>query len=120
MSTSTYDLCLLITNSDAGVFGIVGMQTDDTLMLMIATFLLLEEKKIQKAKFRSKPEAVLTPDIQLDFNRYPLIIDASELVLKLVQKGQGGKIKLIDIRSPNRAQQYIEQRARRAYITLTC
>jgi hypothetical protein len=59
-------------------------------------------------------------DIQLDFNRCTLIIDASKLVLNLRQKGQGGKIKLIDIRSSNRAQQYIEQRARSAYIASTC
>ncbi|XP_044723962.1 polyprotein [Hirsutella rhossiliensis] len=33
MSTSTYDLCFLITNKGPDNFGIVGMQTDDTLML---------------------------------------------------------------------------------------
>jgi hypothetical protein len=46
MSTSTYDPCLLITNSDANVFGIVGMQTDDTLMLGTPAFSSLEEKKV--------------------------------------------------------------------------
>ena len=52
MSTSTYDPCLLITNSDdADAFGIVGMQTDDTLMLRTAAFLLLEEEKLKKAYF---------------------------------------------------------------------
>jgi hypothetical protein len=46
MSTSTYNPCLLITNNNADTFGIVGMQTDDTLILGTAVFLLLEEKKI--------------------------------------------------------------------------
>ena len=46
MSTSTYDLCLLITNSSTSAFGIVGMQTDNTLMLGTTEFLLLKEKKI--------------------------------------------------------------------------
>jgi hypothetical protein len=46
MATLTYDLYLLITNSDANVFGIVGMQTDDTIMLGTTAFLSLEEKKI--------------------------------------------------------------------------
>jgi hypothetical protein len=46
MSTSTYNLCLLITNVDTDVFDIVRMQTDDTLMLRTATFSSLEEKKI--------------------------------------------------------------------------
>ena len=51
MSTSTYDLCLLVTNSDADLFSIVGMQTNNTLMLRTAAFLLLEEKKLKKAQF---------------------------------------------------------------------
>ena len=33
MITSTYDPCLFISNSDSTCFGIVGMQTDDTLIL---------------------------------------------------------------------------------------
>jgi hypothetical protein len=53
----------LVTNSNTDVFGIVGMQTDDTLMLGTAAFLLLEEKKIQKAQFRLKPKAALTPEV---------------------------------------------------------
>jgi len=59
MSTSTYDPCLLITKS-ANAFGIVSMQTDDTLMLGTPAFSSLEERKIQKAKFRSKPKSILT------------------------------------------------------------
>ena len=47
-------------------------------------------------------------------------MDATKLILNLRQKGQGGKIKLVDIRAPDRAQQYIEQRARGAYIASTC
>ncbi|KAF7579219.1 hypothetical protein PtrM4_034590 [Pyrenophora tritici-repentis] len=106
--------------SDTSIFGIVGMQTDDTLMLGTPAFSLLEEKKIQKAEFRSKPKSVLTPEIQLDFNGCTLTIDASKPILNLRQKGQGGKIKLVDVRAPDRAQQYTEQRARGAYIASTC
>ena len=40
--------------------------------------------------------------------------------LELRQKGQGGKIKLVDVEAPDRAQQYTEQRARGAYIASTC
>ncbi|KAF7570061.1 hypothetical protein PtrM4_100630 [Pyrenophora tritici-repentis] len=120
MATSTYDPCLLITNrDDAGIFGIVGMQTDDTLMLGTPAFSSREEKKIQKAEFRSKPKARLTPEVQLDFNGCTLTMDASR-VLTLRQKGQGGRIRLVDIRAPDRAQQYTEQRARGAYIASTC
>ncbi|KAF1939129.1 hypothetical protein EJ02DRAFT_457279, partial [Clathrospora elynae] len=126
MSTSTYDPCLLVTNAnadadaDADVFGLVGMQTDDTLMLGTATFLSLEEKKLKMAQFRSKPKAVLTPDVQLDFNGCILTMDTDKAILNLRQKGQGGKIKLVDIKASNRAQQYTEQRARGAYIASTC
>jgi hypothetical protein len=76
-------------------------------MLRTAAFLLLEEKKIQKAQFRSKLKAALTPEVQLDFNRCTLIIDASKAsktILTLRQKGQGGKIRLINITASDRAQ----------------
>ncbi|CAE7221040.1 hypothetical protein PTTW11_11373 [Pyrenophora teres f. teres] len=120
MSTSTYDPCLLITNGDADAFGLVGMQTDDTLMLGTAVFSSLEEKKLEEAQFRSKPKTVLTPDMQLDFNGCTLTIEKGEAILNLKQKGQGGKIKLVDIKAYDRAQQYTEQRARGAYIASTC
>ncbi|EFQ85112.1 hypothetical protein PTT_20027 [Pyrenophora teres f. teres 0-1] len=45
IATLTYDLCLLITNSDADVFGIVGMQTDNTIILGTPAFSSLKEKK---------------------------------------------------------------------------
>jgi hypothetical protein len=60
------------------------------LTLGTATFLSLEEKKIQKAQFRSKPKDVLPPEVKLDFNGCTLIIDASnasKVILKLEQKG---------------------------------
>ncbi|KAK1917078.1 hypothetical protein P3342_001660 [Pyrenophora teres f. teres] len=120
MATSTYDPCLLITNGDADVFGIVGMQTDDTIMLGTQAFSSLEEKKIQKAEFRSKPKSILTPETQLDFNGCTLTIDANKPILDLRQKGQGGKINLVDAKAHNSAQQYTEQRARGAYIASTC
>ncbi|KAF1937111.1 hypothetical protein EJ02DRAFT_459012 [Clathrospora elynae] len=120
MSTSMYDLCLLVTNAatNADVFGLVGMQTDNTLMLGTATFSSLEEKKLEKAQFESKPKTVLMPDTQLYFNGCTLTTDKA--TLNLTQKGQGGKIKLVDIRASDRAQQYTEQRARGAYIASTC
>ena len=58
--------------------------------------------------------------MQLDFNSCTLTIENSEAILNVKQKRQERKIKLVDIKAHNRAQQYIEQRARRAYIALTC
>jgi hypothetical protein len=114
MSTLTYDPCFLITNRDADAFRLVSMQTNNTLMLRTAAFLSLE------AQFRLKLKTVLLLDVQLDFNGCTLTIEKGEAILGLKQKGQGGKIKLVDIKAHNRAQQYIEQRARGAYIALTC
>ena len=56
----------------------------------------------------------------LDFNGCTLNMHASEATLSLTQKGQGGKIKLVEIHASDRAQQYMEQRARGAYIASTC
>lgn len=49
MKVSTFDPCLLITTSGPEYFGIVGIQTDDTLDLHMALFSHKEEKEIQKA-----------------------------------------------------------------------
>ena len=55
----------------------------------------------------------------MDFNGCTLTMDAGQ-ALNLRQKGQGGRIKLVDIKASDRAQQYTEQRARGAYIASTC
>jgi hypothetical protein len=120
MSTSMYDLCLLVTNGDADAFRLVSMQTNNTLMLRTAAFSSLEEKKLEEAQFRSKLKTVLSLDVQLGFNGCTLTIENGEAIINLKQKGQGGKIKLVDIKAHDRAQQYIEQRACGAYIALTC
>ena len=51
IQTSIYDLCLLITNNtnspkNRDRFGLVGMQTDDTLILSTTAFSATEEEKI--------------------------------------------------------------------------
>lgn len=57
-----YDPCLSITNNNTDAFSIIGMQTYDTLMLWTAVFSSLAQEMLEKAQFRSKPKAVLTPD----------------------------------------------------------
>ncbi|KAF1963908.1 hypothetical protein BU23DRAFT_585834 [Bimuria novae-zelandiae CBS 107.79] len=94
ISTLIYNLCLLVINSNADNFSIV------------TTFLANKEKMLKKAY-------------------YTLIIDASNMdnykaTLNLKQKGQGEKIKLIDINTPNRAAYIIENLNRRLrYIPIT-
>jgi hypothetical protein len=47
-------------------------------------------------------------------------MENSEVNLNPTQKGKGGKMKLVDIKAHDRAQEYTEQRARGAYIASTC
>jgi hypothetical protein len=103
MSTLTYNPYLLVTNRNAHAFRLVSIQTNNTLMLSTAEFSSLEEKKLEEAQFRLKSKTVLLPDVQLDFNSYTLTIEKGKAILDLKQKGQGGKIKLIDIKAHNRA-----------------
>jgi hypothetical protein len=62
----TYDPCLLYSNKP---FGIVGLQTDDTLFLADKTFANTEENKLYKAKFIAKKQERLTATTPLKFNR---------------------------------------------------
>jgi hypothetical protein len=70
------------------------------------------------AKFRTKPKTTLSQETSLDFNGCTLTMEGTTLGLK--QKGQGAKIELIDPKAPDRAQRYLEQRARGAYIASIC
>ncbi|KAM4067897.1 polyprotein [Hirsutella rhossiliensis] len=81
-------------------FGMVAMQTDDTLLLASPEFAAAEEREIQKAKLRSKPRSHIGRDSP--------------------RKGQGQKLATIFLSSTDRAQQYAQQRARGAYIASIC
>jgi len=65
MDQSTYDPCLLQSNKP---FGIVGLQTDDTLFLADKTFVEAEQNELRKAKFIAKERKQLTVDTPLKFN----------------------------------------------------
>ena len=51
---SSYDACLLITKDGGENFGIVGLQTDDTLNIKTEAFIKKEEKEIIESKFKAK------------------------------------------------------------------
>jgi hypothetical protein len=116
MTTSIYDPCLLITSK--GLFGITGMQTDDTLILCTPEFSATKEKKIQKAAFRAKPKVQLAESSPMKFNGAKFTLDSDQLNLR--QKEQGKKLQLINIKAEERDQQYLEQRARNAYLASIC
>ena len=52
---STYDPCLMITKNPKGPFGIVGLQTDDTLFIGDDQFVDLEDTKLTSAGLLAKP-----------------------------------------------------------------
>ena len=49
------------------------MQTDNTLILALEEFLVLEDNKLSKAKFLIKPKEALALETPLIFNRCILI-----------------------------------------------
>ena len=115
MMTLTYDSCLLIMLLSK-CFGIISMQTNNTLILYDTKFSQLEENKFYKAKFTTKPKEKLITNNLLLFNKCILIkeVDGS---IYLRQKKQGKKLKLVSKNSTISKQQYTEQYIHEAYIT---
>jgi len=112
MEPSAYDPCLLITKAGKP-FGMTGLQTDDTLMLGEPAFMALEEAELKRAQFRAKERQDLTGGSTGDFNGCRLSFDHDYMVI--TQKGQADRIEL----ATNKAE-YVEQRARGAYIASIC
>jgi hypothetical protein len=128
MDQSTYDPCLLQSNEP---FGIVGLQTDDTLLLADETFAEAEQNELHKAKFLAKEREQLTVDTPLKFNGglIQLVLDG----ITLTQERQCKNLSTISIKPATSASsrgvtrasltpkdQYIAQRARGAYIASVC
>lgn len=117
MENSTYDPCLLITVNNPDSFGIVGMQTDNTLILANDRFAAKEEEELLASELQAKPKDMLSSSRSLNFNG--CIIQQNESNVLLCQKDQGKKIRLVDPCSDYK-QLYVEQRARGAYIATIC
>ena len=88
--TSSYDLCLLITTKKEA-FGVVGMQTNDTLFLASEEFATLEDSELQKAYLTAKPRDKLSTESNLIFNGYVVIMESNGTIY-LTQKDQGKKL----------------------------
>jgi hypothetical protein len=130
MSESTYDPCLLYINTNG--FGVVGLQTDDTLFLADNTFATTEDTELKKANFSAKDREKLTSTTPIKFNggQIKLEIDGSIL---LTQERQCANLKLVALKSIDLTSsrgdvrqavtpkdQYVAQRARGAYIATVC
>jgi hypothetical protein len=81
MKTTTYDPCLLVTIANSGLFGLVAVQTDDTLDLNDSAF---AEKKARECVFLSKERQDFAVLKFFDFNGG--IVTLKDLILRLKQK----------------------------------
>jgi hypothetical protein len=131
MNQSTYDPCLLYTTSNTTGntgFGIIGIQTDDTLILADMTFTTQEADKLKKAQFLSKEREQLTQSYLVKFNGGNISLREDNSII-FTQKRQYKTLRLVttytsDLTSTRGAirkavtlkDQYIAQRARGAYI----
>ena len=68
----------------------------------------------------AKPTETLTVNNLLLFNGYKLIKDKTGDRITLIQKGQGRRLDLIDLKSHDFKQTYLKQRARGTYIVIIC
>ena len=85
MTTSTFNPCFLIITTGTP-FGIVSMQTDNTIILKDDQFSALEENElIIKVNLMAKPKEKLNLITPLLFNRYILSLNKDSIILR--QKG---------------------------------
>jgi hypothetical protein len=84
IETLAFDPCLLITK-DGTDFGIVGMQTDDTLNVGTQGFIDKEEDKLQQAKMKAKPRTILNAGSSSDFNGCH--VNVTDNMVTITQKG---------------------------------
>jgi hypothetical protein len=129
MKQSTYDPCLLYSNRP---FGIVGLQTDDTLFVGDNDFAEQEQLQLQKAKFLAKERERLTSAHDLKFNG-GIIHYENDGSITLTQERQCKNLQVVSDKNTTTTssrgairqnlttkEQYIAQRARGAYIASVC
>ncbi|EKD18830.1 hypothetical protein MBM_03072 [Drepanopeziza brunnea f. sp. 'multigermtubi' MB_m1] len=97
-----------------------GCQTDDVLMVVNPTIRAKEKKELVKSKLRSKEMETLTHAEPMIFNGCKLSLDKDGFGLSVEQKGQGERLAVIKLDSATQAKEYLEQRARRAYLATIC
>ena len=84
ITTFTFNPCFLITTTGTP-FGIIGMQTDDTIILGDEQFSALKEDELVKANLMTKPKEKLNLTTPLFFNGCILSLNKNSIALH--QKG---------------------------------
>src|SRR6266536_1129472 len=92
MTQLTYDPCLLHTSTNR--FGLVGLQTDNTLFLADLEFAYNEETQLQKAKFLAKDQEQLTTKYLIKFNRGQINLQEDNSI-RLTQERQAQNLQLV-------------------------
>jgi hypothetical protein len=125
MTQSTYDPCLMYSTTAS--FGLVGLQTDDTLIVADDTFAKAEEEELQKAGFMAKKREQLTEGNTLKFNGGNITLQ-SDNSITMTQESYNTTLQtvttiadLVSSRGTVRRDvavkdQYVAQRARGAYL----
>jgi hypothetical protein len=90
---STYDPCLLITSTNS-VFGVVGIQTNNTIILGDKRFLIREKQELAQANYIAKPKEKLTAATPLLFNSCVFSLDGANINLR--QKRQDNKLQIVN------------------------
>jgi N-glycosylase/DNA lyase len=80
IDTSTYNPCLLITTTNSA-FGIISIQTDNTIIFRDKYFSAQEEHKLTQANYTAKPKEKLLVVIPLLFNSYMLSLNGTNINL---------------------------------------
>jgi hypothetical protein len=93
-----YNPCFLITITKAA-FGVVGIQTDNTLILKSKEFNTIEDDELTKAKFSAKPKELLSLETLLIFNSCILTQKEGDVAVELRQKKQGKKLKTVNFKA---------------------
>ncbi|KAI0993903.1 hypothetical protein K3495_g14281, partial [Podosphaera aphanis] len=109
LTPSTFDSCLLFSKS---MSAIIGLQTDDSLIVATPEFMATEKHELDKAHILSKPVEKLTNDHPIDFNGFRITKIKGRSAI--TQEKQIKKIQLLD--NTFTKEDYVQQRARGAYI----
>jgi hypothetical protein len=80
MDISIYNPCLLITSTNS-VFGVVGIQTDDIIILRDKRFLIQEKQELAQVNYTAKLKKKLIAAMFFLFNNYILSLDGTNINL---------------------------------------
>jgi hypothetical protein len=125
MAQSTYDPCLMYSTTAS--FGLVGLQTDDTLIAADDAFAKAEEEELQRAGFLAKKREQLTEGHKLKFNGGDITLQ-SDGSITITQESHNTTLQIVTAtadlvssrgtirRDVSIQDQYVAQRARGAYL----